>query len=377
MLSLAAAHLSYLLPLDPRYHRAKYSLLGRALHDYREALSAPITPSNCDPLLGGAILVHYLLWCDLSFMDGQDPSSESPLDLSSDRLYWLSTGQRQIFLMAWPLFQREESIFTKVGILQPCMAMSDEVEARGLNWRRVARQFESVYDNPRYQGGRQNVPVFSEETGMLLGETSGSSPGSLGGSDIFDGSRSACLMADAFGDYGEVGFGFELSASNRYPPLMVSTLFDSYREGEAFVKGGGVVSETLTRGAYKRLAERTAMAMVFMEDGRRTGNCPMLGHQKDPATGCYNPAINQEDMVRYVLTFPMMCFGPLLPLISSGDSRILLLLFHIYEIVDELLQADRYWWCRKRVVVMKKSILEELRVRGLEVCTRNNGAGLW
>ncbi|KAK0646479.1 hypothetical protein B0T16DRAFT_413543 [Cercophora newfieldiana] len=359
MLSLAAAHLSYLLPLDPRYHRAKHCLLGRALHDYRNALSAPITPSNCDSLLGGAILVHYLLWCDLSFMDGQDPS-RAPLDLSSDRLYWLSTGQRQIFFMAWPLFQREESIFTKVGILQPCMAMSDEVEARGLNWRRIFREFDDIYDNPRYKGGRKDGSTSLEETGPLLSEMAGPSPS---GSDMFSESSGGCPLAAVFDDQGDVGFGFELSASNRYPPLRVSTLFDSYREGEAFVRGGGVANETLTRASYKRLAERVAIAMVFTEDARKNGSCPV--------------SFSQEDTVRYVLTFPMLCFGPLLPLISSGDSRVLLLLLHSYQAVEELLPSDKYWWCRKRVVMMRKSIMEELRARGLEVCRRSNRDALW
>jgi hypothetical protein len=155
-------------------------------------------------------------------------------------------------------------------------------------------------------------------------------------------------------------------------------LFESYREGEVFVRSGGVANEGLTRAAYKRLAERISIAMAFLADGRRNGRCPMSGEfPKDPVMGCYSSTFSQEDMVRYVLTFPMLCFGPLLPLISSGDSRILLLLYHVYQIVAELLPNDKFWWCRKRVVVMKESILEELKLRGLEVCIRSNNEGVW
>jgi hypothetical protein len=165
MLSLAAAHLDYLVPGKPQYHRAKYALLNKALHDYREALSAPITADNCDPLLGTANLIHFLMWCDLSFMDdsqtaGSSSSSSSqqppPLDLSGDRLYWLATGIRQIFFMAWPLFQTTQSVFMHVGMLQPCMVLEEVVDARGLNWQRFLRAFMDLYDNPRYQGGRNN-----------------------------------------------------------------------------------------------------------------------------------------------------------------------------------------------------------------------------
>jgi hypothetical protein len=366
MLSLSAAHLSYLLPLDPRYARAKHSLLGRALHDYREALSAPITPQNCDPLLGGAILVHYLLWCDLSFMDGQgSPSADHVLDLSADRLYWLSTGQRQIFFMAWPLFQREESIFMRVGILRPCMALSDEVEARGLNWRKYARIFEEIYDNPRYQGGRG----VAADSGDLESEYSG--PGTPELSLLSD----ECPLG-IFSGRPPPDMGFDLSSSSSDPSLRVSTLFDSYKEGEVFVKNGGIVNEGVTRSAYKRLSERVSIAMVFLAESRRDTGCPMLGLQKDPLALFPSSTFSQGDMARYVLTFPMLCFGPLLPLISRGDSRVLLLLYHVYQMVEELLPSDRFWWCRKRSLVMRQSMMEELRARGLEVCIRHADEGL-
>jgi len=372
MLSLAAAHLAYLVPHDIRYQRAKQIHLGRALHDYREALSAPITADNCDPLFGGAVLVHYLLWCDLSFMDGQGPlaASDHPLDLSGDRLYWLSTGQRQIFFMAWPLFQRPGSIFMRVGILQPCMALSDEVDARGLNWRRYAREFENIYKNPRFHGDRSGQPsLYPADTSSTSSfQTPPSPPLS---------EPSVCPMTAMFnppedpvpGGY----YGFERPTDSS---LRVSTLFEGYREGEMFVRSGGVANEMLTWAAYKRLAERVAIAMAFVADARRNGSSSTLGFQKDPVMGWYTSTFRQEDMVRYVLTFPMLCFGPLLPLISSGDSRMLVLLYHIYQVVEALLPTDQFWWCRQRVAVMKEAMREELRIRGLEVCMRDHSAAV-
>lgn len=368
MLSLAAAHLSYLLPSDTRYHRAKHALLSHALRDYRTALSAPITPQNCDPLLGGAILVHYLLWCDLSFLDNLTTTTpNTPLDLSGDRLYWLSTGQRQIFFMAWPLFQQQDSIFMKVGILQPCMALSDEVEARGLNWRRFAKVFDAVYDNVRFWGGRDGVS-----------SAAGSEGGAAGSEEGMDGvererSGGERSMSDVF-DPGDVGWVGEPPSG---PPLRVSVLFESYKEADAFVRSGCVANEDLTRAAYKRLAGRLAIAMAFVEDARSRGRTATEWFQKDPVSGFSTSTFSQEDIVRYVLTFPMLCFGPLLPLISSGDSRMLLLLYHIYHVVDELLPDDQAWWCRKRVAVMKVAIKDELKARGLEICLKINLEGAW
>lgn len=74
--------------------------------------------------------------------------------------------------------------------------------------------------------------------------------------------------------------------------------------------------------------------------------------------------------MRYVLTFPMLCFGPLLSLISTGDSRALVLLYHVYWVVDVLLQGGEYWWCQRRTKIMLKAIREELDARGLSVCVR-------
>ncbi|KAK5664276.1 hypothetical protein OQA88_494 [Cercophora sp. LCS_1] len=225
------------------------------------------------------------------------------LDLSRDRLYRLSTGQRQIFFMAWKEFQREESVFGRVGILGPCMALEKEVRERGLNWKRYFRGFCELYD---------------------------------GGWDIDDRE----IWADELG---------------------VLTLWESYKEGEAFVEAGGVCDERVVRRAFRRLAERVAIAMAFVED--RTAK----SLERDLVGGCWTFGLTEEGLVRYVLTFAMLCFGPLLPLISSGDARMLVLLWHMYRVVGELLPGEKYWWCQNRVRVMGRLIKKELDIRGVSV----------
>jgi len=365
MLSFAAAHLDYLHPGHPHYHRAKYALLNKALHDYRETLSAPITADNCDALLGTANLIQFLMWCDLSFMEGQQPleTSASGLDLSGDRLYFLSTGVRQIFFMAWPLFQSARSVFQRVGLLQPCMALEDVVEARGLRWRRHVRGFMELYDNPRYRGGRNGLAAFSSFSSSFS-----SSPSSCASSSERSrsppGSFPAASPGRSTGAYLE-GVWDSLPSS-RAPTHNVMTLWQSYKEGEAYVRSAGVHDEGLMRAAFKRLVARLAVAMAFVMDQEGSG-CPAFGTWGDRYR---QPELKRSDMVRYVATFPMMCFGPLLALISSGDSRMLVVLFHIYRVAGVLLPGETYWWCRRRVEVMEDAIGRELRRRGLEVCLR-------
>lgn len=399
MLSFAAAHLDYLHPGGhPQYHRAKYALLNKALHDYRGSLSAPITTDNCDALFSTAYLIQFLMWCDLSFMEGQgDSSTNAPLDLSGDRLYFLSTGVRQIFFMAWPLFQSPQSVFRHVAVLQPCMALEDAVEARGLNWQRHVRALMELYENPRYQGGRdmgrgagaafrfsappQPASHYSSEGSPWPISPPASAPTSTPGpADPSTPSTSPVPGRCANGAGNIPGAAYFESlrpnlASTAAPPYRVMTLWQSYKEGEAYVENAGAHDEVLMRATFRRLVARLAVAMAFVadtskeeeeeeEEGRSSGGCPVSAGRRR------QPEVKKGDMVRYVLTFAMMCFGPLLGLISSGDSRMLVVLFHIYRVVGALLPEEKYWWCRRRVEVMEEAIGRELRIRGLEMCLR-------
>ncbi|KAL2139606.1 hypothetical protein VTI28DRAFT_4947 [Corynascus sepedonium] len=399
MLSLAAAHLNYLCPGRAQYQRAKYVLQNKALHDYRQTLSGPITADNCDALLGTANLIQFLMWCDLGFMDAQqqrqqqqhhhrrlNESTPAPLDLSSDRLYFLSTGVRQIFFMAWPLFQTERSAFSlsphrhrpgSSGLLQPCVALEESVDARGgLGWRRHARGFTALYDNPRYRGdvsrdrprsGSGTVaatPPLQRGSPSFPPTPSGTNVGTNAINGIGACPSSATYLDDLFSDVSPTGA----------PPYKVMTLWQSYKEGEAYVRNAGAHDEGLTRAAYGRLAARLAIAMAFAMDYERGGGgsraCPQssgMRSEAGKAYSCRQPQVRKSDMVRYVTTFPMMCFGPLLSLISTGDSRMLVLLFHIYHVTGMLLPEETYWWCRKRVLVMKEAIGRELHSRGFEL----------
>ncbi|KAK3313886.1 hypothetical protein B0H66DRAFT_607127 [Apodospora peruviana] len=373
VLSLAAAHLAYLVPGEPRYHQANYGLLDKALRDYRKALSSPITASNCDALLGTAILVHHLMWCDLSFMEVRT-GADQPLDLSADRLYWLSTGVRQIFFMAWPLFQTAHSVFMRVPVLQPCMALEDVVDARGLNWQRTAQGFMDLYDNPRYHGGRDAFPLAYSPSYLPASQSPVSYSSPTFSSPTFSSPTFSSTSSDTIFDNGTAwpnDVPFNMQSLNGHV-FKVATLWQSYKMGEIFVESAGQHNKTLERDAYERLAVRLAVAIAFIEDRDASGGCPASSIFATGPTppDCARSVLTQADIVRYVLTFPMLCFGPFLPLISGGDSRALVLLFHIYRVVGILLPTDEHWWCRRRAKVMESMIRSEIRSRGLEFCLR-------
>jgi len=438
VLSFAAAHLAYLSPNEPRYHHANYSLLDKALHGYREALSSPITAENCDALLGTAVLIHQLMWCDLSFMEGQTPSPENEgqqprqfLDLSADRLYWLSTGVRQIYFMAWPLFQKPQSVFRGVAVLQPCVLLDEVVEERGLNWQRFLRGFMDLYDSPRYQGGSSAFPhpyphttattstLVSHEYGshgqtnvLTLHQASSSllsTPYNSGTPTTATTTTSSITHSNANSDWGadesmlsaeqqQLQCNITDTTDTGFQPLMdpdghkATALWNSYKMGEAYAGStGGSRNKELERAAYERLTTRLSLAMAYLThyDSTNNNNTEVLGcpatttsrqqqqqHSRSLSTSTPSPReqpLSQTELMRFVLTLSMHCFGPVLPLIAEGDSRMLVVLFHIYRAVGALLPTDKHWWCRRRVVVMEEAIGAELRARGVAVCLRGAG----
>ncbi len=121
----------------------------------------------------------------------------------------------------------------------------------------------------------------------------------------------------------------------------------------------------------QRLVARLAVAMAYLADRDSSTGCPASRASKGRKPRDSGPEIRQEDIVRYVLTFAMLCFGPFLNLISTSDSRAMVVLYHFYKVVGALCPTDNEWWCQDRVMVMEAAIREELNARGLNVCLRH------
>ncbi|KAK1984800.1 hypothetical protein LZ30DRAFT_747650 [Colletotrichum cereale] len=75
---------------------------------------------------------------------------------------------------------------------------------------------------------------------------------------------------------------------------------------------------------------------------------------------------DKSDLERYILAFPLFCFGPFLDMIVANDSRALIVLYHFYN-TSQLLLGDRAtWWASGRMKTMSQLIQQELARRQLE-----------
>jgi hypothetical protein len=358
MLSVSARHLSVLSPHEPRYAHAAMTLLSKSCAEFRDVLSRELTAANCDALLGTSILIHYLTWCDLTFLDGQgaDDFVSKPLDLSGDLLVLLSPGVRHIFFMAWPYLNVQQSVFGRVAMYKPCNVLEKIVESRGLDWRGVAGRFMAMYDDQRLWGSRkQPERSSSDASSPENGETPLPVP-----------ELTAKQMT-------HLSNRRKLTASAEMDAEILSGLLPTACAGEPSPDSSSLLPSTdkfLVRASYERVVNRLAVILTFLSE---ISNPPATSLGGSPLTAVSYLMPQRTDIERYFLSFPLLCFGPFLDLILNGDSRALVVLYHIYRAARLLLATQDSWWATKRSAIMERFIGMELKARGLERCLSLNG----
>src|SRR5690349_15359872 len=109
ILCLSATHLSFLRPQTRHYSSTALQLLTQSARLFRQNLSHPITPRNCEALVGTAVLMQYLAWSNLDFLNQEEePESTTStittttttprgFNMSRDLLFLLSPGVRTLF----------------------------------------------------------------------------------------------------------------------------------------------------------------------------------------------------------------------------------------------------------------------------------------
>jgi hypothetical protein len=348
MLATAAKHMSVLRPQDPRYAEAAIVLLNQSIQSFRGTLDAPINSDNCEARLGTSVLINYIAWTELGFLQGQriiaNPDAGG-LDMSMDSLFTLGAGVRQVFYSAFSIFKERDSPFIKVGQYHPCDNLQEEADNRGTGWREIMKRLLYKFDDTSYQGSPNRAP----------------SPGSQGSSpspydmplDMSPGqSVETCSTSSAAaspstpvpewaGSCGEEATSY----ADHYLQRIIERTSDPARAKRYYLDGLTV------RTIYERIAQRLSVLLSFIpEDGSEMVPLPEPRHR---------------DVERYLFSFPTLCIGPFLPLILENDSRALFILYHTYRVANRLLRFEKTWWAVERAATMEKLTLAELKARGL------------
>ncbi|KAB5583205.1 hypothetical protein GE09DRAFT_948325 [Coniochaeta sp. 2T2.1] len=339
ILAISAKHMYVLRPQDPSYAEAAIVLLNQSIQSFRGTLDTPITMENCESRLGTSLLINYMAWTELGFLEGQLITADTPaggLDMSMDLLFLLGSGVRQVF-SAFPLFKEHESPFIKIGEYHPCDNLEKEADRRGSNWREIMTRMFFKFDDPNYQGSTNRPPP--------PGSRQGSSPSIYDDMDL-EMSSTDQSSPEAYCAASPSPCGKEtVSYAEHYLQRVMERTNNPARSLRYHLDG------LTDRTIYERITQRLSVLLSFIpEDGSEVA--PL-------------PEERLLDIERYFFSFPTLCFGPFLPLILENDLRALVVLHHTYRAANRLLRFEKTWWAAERSRVMEKLTLAELKARGL------------
>ncbi|MBE3047372.1 hypothetical protein IMZ48_33620 [Candidatus Bathyarchaeota archaeon] len=325
ILAVAARHLNILNPASRHYSDAALFLLSKSCSQFRADLDRAITVENRDTRLGTSILLHYLSWSDVEFLDssqaGGAGDAQQPLDLSHDQLFLLSGGVRHVRFLSWQLPGIESSIFGRLIASRNCGLLRSMLENRGRGYHAMRERLEKLYDDPRFRGGIATPPPEEQREG--------------------DGSGHGHLS--------------KLTAAI-FAPCQQTCTFEHLSNVFRLWIPDGHGQTPADRPLYSRLSFEVAVDRLTL-----LLYASRLHEPDDSALGEV-----RDDVERVILSFPLLCFGPFYELVAAGDSRALAVLYLVYRSAGTLLRGPGCpWWAERRVVVMERALRGELGRRGL------------
>jgi len=360
VLCLAATHLTALRPQDVKYANASTRLLSKSLRLLRQNLSRPFTKDTCDSIVGTAILVNYISWCHLDFLDGQR-HNDAALDLSRDQLILLSPGVLQVFFQALPIFMAEKSDFLAIVHQHPRLNIEEALRKRGVDPARFVQPFMAIYDDPQYQTrgvtrpdkASGNEPSLHSWRFLLSLETELSSNDSTPSTRHTNAERVAKSLRVAAENFG-----------SKNDPVLDGKDQDVVANVTCHARTSILPPDDSLRTAYELVSRRlsTLLSCILLE--------PVSDSDVHPAA-----MPSRADVQRFFFAFPILCSGTFAQMAVDGDSRALVLLFHFYRAARRLLTDSHGWWAAERARVLEALLLRELKSRGLSVCLRQGRDG--
>ncbi|KJR86138.1 uncharacterized protein SPSK_02424 [Sporothrix schenckii 1099-18] len=386
ILCTASCHLAALAPQDPRYagpSPASLPFLPKAIGLFRQNLARPFTKSNADALMGCALLMNYIAWTNLTFLDG-DGNASGGLDLSHDPLFLLSPGVRHVYTQAMPIFMAEQSVFLTIAHEHPRRNIEAALARHGHDPTRFVEPFMRCWDSPEFQECRGPDGVASAQSSSTTSTSSTSSPAMRPSRT----STSWLLFTE---------FEYELAWERIAKLLTTSSTANNTRDTPPETTTDGSNTKSLCQCPLQKFKtlfmmpadpqpEPVPVAPMELVDPQQTAArtgyervacclSPLLCCAALSASGLSSSAKGDDawwctaDSRRLFFTIPLLCSGPFLQPIVQGDARALLLLFHFYRAARIVMAAtEEAWWARERSRVMEDRIGTELRKRGFTAC---------
>lgn len=367
LLCLSATHLAATNKNPSRYSQCALQLWTKSASLLRDKLSRPIDMTSVEKLIGASILMQYIAWSHVEFLDEHQnyPRGDIPsscINITHDPLFNLSSGVKDLYFEAFPALWESQSVFLSTALYNPRLKIEEAIEHRGLDPGAYVTFFTGIWEDPRFH---VTAPSVLDQHARPPSTPSSSSSSSLDRFEDFINSGQAhgsqpvqerllsivgifrilsgCMSQDSPPQLQEDPDG---TTSPVYPvspsSIFQQDLSDAQRTAFHFVSRGVSI----------------AMCLAFISSARTpTANCgtaTVLTHL-------------QSDIERYLFSFPTICTGTFRDLVLQGDPRALVVLLHFYHSTQILLGGDQGWWARDRCRVMQSLIWKHLNAKGLDV----------
>ncbi|QGA20293.1 hypothetical protein EYB26_007995 [Talaromyces marneffei] len=150
ILCVGAMHLATLCPQSSKYAHASMQLIVKTVQLFRRNLSRPFTRDHCEALIGAALLISYISWSDLGFLD-DDGDDERALRLEQEQLFLMSPGIVRVWFQAMPIFIDEGSVFVQLTRRDPRTNIEKTLVSRGEDPTRFVEPFMRMWDDHQPQ----------------------------------------------------------------------------------------------------------------------------------------------------------------------------------------------------------------------------------
>ncbi|KAI1113173.1 hypothetical protein F5Y14DRAFT_418506 [Nemania sp. NC0429] len=310
VLCLAAMHLSTLRPQTRRYSDTAAQLLGMSTSFFGEMLSRPMTARNSEALMAVSILMHYISWSRVEFVEEHnhlmcyESNDTLTAHLSNDPLLQLSFGVRAILYESFRHLSGSDSVFLKTGLYSPRYTIEEAITQQGDDPCRFVDHFMAILDNHFHQPLCHGDDQPSPEARPLT-----------------------CP----------------------YTNQCNSEVTSAPQQG---------ATRSSQRSDFEDIAKRLSLLFCLVS----------MSASIDDQSASHTLTRLQPDVERLFFSFPIHYSKTFRDPALRGDAGALILLCHFYRAARILLTSPGTWWARRRSRVIESRILQDLTLRGLESC---------
>lgn len=357
LLCLSATHLSAAHPQPSRYSRISIQLLTKSAALLSEQISRPIETHSIEKLIGASILMQYIAWSHVEFLDQEQQCASQcisdRLDISQDPLFRLSSGIKDLFFEAFPTLWGSHSVFLSTSLYSPRLVIEQTLAQHGIDPGAHMAYFMRVWDDPRFQS---SSPDLKQEQSPSLSS-------SLARFEVFLHTSKAPCCHTMKQQLSSAVTVFKILTNrmiNASPSVLPEHDIAACPHAEPERPPTSLRSDPsdVHRMAFQYVARGVSIALCLAS---------LSSTSPDGAPAAPLSQL-RPDIERYFFSLPIICAGTFRDLAFQGDARAMVVLLHFYRAARIVLTSPQSWWARERSRILESMILSDLKAKGLDLC---------